>query len=99
GAGIAASPKRRSTGPDITETAIDTAAVGGPAKGQHNLRPGTHGAGDPVDGSTVDRGDRDVHLGAADTSEARAADDDRPGSTSSGDRAAGEDVDDREAQV
>jgi hypothetical protein len=59
--GLAASPDRRTHGPDITETAIDSNAVGGPAKGDNEMPPGTHTTTGRIQGTVHDRMDRDVH--------------------------------------
>jgi hypothetical protein len=93
GRDLAASPDRRSTGPDITQTAIDANTVGGPARGENEMPPGTHGTTGRIKGTVHDRMDRQVRLGQP------ALDNSSDADTSSGevDRSTGGDVDDREA--
>lgn len=60
--GVAAAPDERKTdGPDMTDGHSDAFASGPPARGQNQLRPGTHGApSQVVRGSTVDRSGGDA---------------------------------------
>ena len=99
GSGIAASPERRTEGPDITETAIDSMAVGRPSKGENEMRPGTHGTTGRIKGTVHDRMDREVRMGESGNDDALPHKDVAATDTSSGevDRSTGGDVDDREA--
>jgi hypothetical protein len=94
GRGLAASPKRRTEGPDITESATDANAVGGPAKGENEMPAGTHGTTGRIKGTVHDRMDRQVRMGQARLDDVAAEADTSFGEV---DRSTGGDVDDREA--
>jgi hypothetical protein len=95
GRGLAASPDRRTTGPDITQTATDANAVGGPDRGENEMPRGTHGTTGRIKGTVHDRMDRQVRLGQPALDDSVAAEADR--SSGEVDRSTGGDVDDREA--
>jgi hypothetical protein len=57
----AAPPSGRTQGPDITEGGSEPFASGPPSRGEHEARPGSHGATEEIlHGSTVDRSGGDA---------------------------------------
>lgn len=95
--GVAASPgERKTSGPDMTDGHSDAFASGPPAAGENELRPGTHGAIEPVHGSTVDRSGGDATttgsgIGSDSTASAASiSDNDIPDNAAAGEISSGE---------